>query len=254
MQPNERFTLVGKTRSGKSTLAAVMMMMLVTEAMIRISGWRVWVFDTKGDPRDLARLRKMGFVEGDPATGQPLRKPRRFSNEPEPGRLFFRLRAHDGLTIYDQAQHLCALAMKRHRVLIVIDEYTTVIKSKVDAGPDLLDVHTRGGGLGVGLIGCTQEPTYIPRQLASQATHFGLLDLSHPPDIKWARDFCPAYDRPQNIAKAAGRDPTRETHGFFMTWLDGDGEWRYYPDLRAWRSLVVEGTTNGTGPHRTQGR
>jgi DNA helicase HerA-like ATPase len=239
LSPADRFTLIGKTGSGKTTFTAVLVLTILPDELIA-QQWRAWVIDTKGDPKDIARLRRLGYVEGDPATGLPKQR-RSFwqGDDREPGRLYFRLRPRPDLGIIEQAQHLFRLAMTRRRVLLVLDEYTQVIIGPRTAGRDLDDVETRGRGLGVGLVGNTQEPKYIPRKLISQASHLFVFDLSYPADIDYMREFIPDYDRP----------PRHERHAFYSLWLDGDGIPRYYPSLRAWRSRVVEETAHG-GSHR----
>lgn len=238
LSPADRYTLIGKTGSGKTTFTSVLVLTILPDELIA-QQWRAWVLDTKGDPKDIARLRRLGYVEGDPATGLPRQQRRLWSSGPEPGRLYFRLRDRPDLSIVDQAAHLFRLAMTRRRVLVVIDEYTQVIVGPRTAGRNLDDIETRGRGLGVGLIGNTQEPKYVPRKLISQATHLVVFDLSFPADIDYMREFIPDYDRP----------PRHERHAFWHLWLDGDGIPRYYPSLRAWRSRVVEETTNGSS-HR----
>jgi len=150
-----------------------------------------------------------------------------------PGRLYFRLRDVGGATIVQQAQHLFKLAMARRRVLLLIDEYTQVVEGQRTCGRPLDDVFTRGGGLGVGVIGNTQEPVLCPRKLLSQATHLYVFDLSFPADIAKMQEYIPDYSRP----------PREERHALWHVWLDGDAIPRYYPSLRAWRSQVVEGAT-----------
>jgi hypothetical protein len=230
--PNERFAVVGKSRSGKTTFGSVLSFTLVPDELI-VAHWQVWVIDSKGDPKDIARLRKLGFVEGDVTTGLPKRQPRFFASGPPPGRLYFRLRDVGGATVVQQAQHLFRLAMARRRVLVNIDEYTQVIEGQRTCGRALDDLFTRGGGLGVGVIGNTQEPVLIPRKLLSQATHLLAFDLSFAPDIEYIQRMIPDYTRPS-------RD---ERHALWWLWLDGDAIPRYYPSLRAWRSQVVEGAT-----------
>jgi energy-coupling factor transporter ATP-binding protein EcfA2 len=245
LSPADRFALVGKTGSGKTTFTSVLALTIVPDPLVA-ADWRCWVLDTKGDPKDIARLRRLGYVEGDPATGLPRQRRAFWASGPEPGRLYFRLRERPDLSIIEQAQHLFRLAMTRRRVLVVIDEYTQIIEGPRTAGRPLDDIFTRGRGLGVGIIGNTQEPVDIPRKLLSQATHLFLFDLSYARDIDYIRAMVPVYERP----------PRHERHAFWHLWIDGDAIPRYYPSLRAWRSRVVEGSTNvsSDGPHRPTGR
>lgn len=233
LAPNERFAVVGKSRSGKTTFTSVLAHTIVSDDLIE-HDWQVWWIDTKGDPRDIARLQKLGFQQGDPATGEPSRRPAFYERRQKVGRLYFRVRdLGEDATIVNQVQHICRLAMRRRRVLLVLDEYTQVVVGPRTCGRPLDDLFTRGGGLGVGVIGGTQEPVNIPRKLLSQATHLLVFDLSFPSDQEYMRQFITGYDRP----------PRHEAHAFWHVWLDGDAIPRYYPSLGAWRSRVVEGAT-----------
>jgi energy-coupling factor transporter ATP-binding protein EcfA2 len=230
LSPADRYALIGKTGSGKTTFACVLATTVVPPEL-QAHDWEVWWLDSKGDPKDIARLQKLGYVEGDCATGR-VKNQGMFRRERH-GLLYFRIRERGDLSIVEQAQHLIRLAMKRRRVLVVVDEYTQIILGARSAGRALDDLFTRGRGLGIGVIGCTQEPVDIPRKLLSQAAHLCAFDLSYPRDIDYMKQYIKAYTRP----------PRSERHAFWHLWLDGDAIPRYYPSLRAWRSRVlVEGT------------
>ena len=220
LRPNERYAFVGKTRSGKTALA---MVLAGTFARTLPPPWEVWWVDTKGDPSDIAALRRWGFRNG------VSKKDR----SPEAGglknALYFRIESHtktgDELNVPDQAQAIFAQAYSRKHVLVVVDEYVQVVYSKVTAGSALMDIFQRGGGRQVGLIGLTQEPVYVPRQLISQATHVCLLSLTYQADIKYVKNLCPVYVPPNKVG-----DP----YGFWWSWVDGHGEWDYYKDQSVW--------------------
>lgn len=228
LSPADRYANVGKTGSGKTVFTTVLATMIVTPEMVD-HDWQVWWLDTKGDPKDVARLVKLGYVDGDVSTG--LARNRSMFRRERHGHILFRIRRRGELTIVDQAQHLMRLAHTRRRVLVVVDEYTQVIVGPRTAGDALDDIEVTGRGLGVGLLGNTQEPVNVPRRLLSQATHLQIFDLSYPLDIDYMRKFVADYDRP----------PRSERHAFWSVWLDGDATPRYYPSLRAWRSQVTEG-------------
>lgn len=220
LKPNERYAFVGKTRSGKTALA---MVLAGTFARTLDAPWQVWWFDTKNDPDDLKALRKWGFRNA--ADDDDLR--------PETGGLanafYFRIvdKSDTGETLptVDQVQALCRAAYNRGHVVIVIDEYVQACPSSRSAGISLLNCFQRGGGKNVGVIGLTQEPVYVPRQLISQATHICLLSLSFENDIKYVRNLCPIYVSPLDYG---------EPYGFYWKWVDGQKEWDYYSNQRTW--------------------
>jgi hypothetical protein len=220
LKANERYALVGKTRSGKTVLA---MVLAGTFARTLPPPWEVWWIDTKNDPKDLASLRSWGFRN---AASTKDRKPESggLSNA-----LYWRVTAHDDkgndIDTVEQVQAILAEAYKRGHILIVIDEYVQAVPSARSAGKALLDVFQRGGGKNVGIIGLTQEPVYVPRQLISQATHLCLLSLTYENDIKYVRNLCPVYESPIKVG-----DP----YGFYWSWVDGSGQWDYYPNQKVW--------------------
>jgi len=224
LRPNERYAFVGKTRSGKTALA---MLLAGTWARSLPPPWEVWWIDTKGDPDDIRQLRKWGFRN---AVSKKDRAPESGGLK---NALYFKIESKDAggieTNVADQAQAVFRLAYQRTHVIVVIDEYVQVVYSRVNAGADLLDIFQRGGGRKVGLIGLTQEPVYVPRQLISQATHVCLLSLTYVNDIKYVKNLNPAYQSPLKVG-----DP----HGFWWSWVDGHGEWDYFPDQKAWYETV----------------
>lgn len=225
LRPEDRYAFVGKTGSGKTALAAVL---AATFARTLPPPWQVWWFDTKNVPEDLAMLRRWGFRNASSLDDQ----------RPETGGLqnalyFIIKEAGKTHTTVDQVQALCREAYERGNVIIVVDEYTQVVPSARSAGQSLQDVFTRGRGRKVGIIGLTQEPVYVPRQLISQATHVCLLTLSYQNDIKYVKNFCPIYVPPLSIG---------DKYGFFWSHVDGMGEWDYYPNQRKWFDKLVAAT------------
>lgn len=217
LKPNERYAMVGKTRSGKTALA---MVLAGTWARTLSEPWEVWWIDTKNDPKDLAALRAWGFRNaGAPEDRRPeaggLTNALYFIIKEEPG----------GPSTVDQVQALCRRAYLRTRVIVVIDEYVQAVPHARNAGTDLLNLFQRGGGRNVGLIGLTQEPVYVPRQLISQATHICLLSLTYERDIKYCKNICPPYVPPIKIGNP---------YGFWWSWVDGNAEWDYYENQAVW--------------------
>ncbi len=220
LKPNDRYALVGKTRSGKTALA---MVLAGTFALTLPHPWQVWWIDTKNDPKDLAALRKWGFRNAASAKDR----------EPHSGGLrnaiYFKIESQDKdgnyTDVADQAQEIFAAAYRRKHVIVVVDEYVQVVYSARSAGSALLDIFQRGGGRNVGLIGLTQEPVYVPRQLISQATHIALLSLTFENDIKYVKNICPIYIPPIKVGNP---------YGFYWSWVDGHAEWDYYENQSVW--------------------
>lgn len=225
LRPQDRYAFVGKTRSGKTALA---MVLAGTFARTLPEPWEVWWIDTKNDPNDIKALRKWGFRNAESS------KDRQPSSGGLKNALYFVLKSKDSkgnpISVVDQAQMIFNMAYTRRHVIVVIDEYVQVVHSARDAGDDLLNIFQRGGGVNVGLIGLTQEPVFVPRQLISQATHLCLLSLNYQYDIKYAKSICPVYVPPNRVG-----DP----HGFYWSWVDGSGEWDYYKNQRIWYDSVM---------------
>ena len=219
--PNQRFAIVGKTGSGKTTFATLLASILVPD---HDPDWEIWWIDTKGDPTDIARLRRFGFISreqqgrsaGEQYQGQRI------------NRVYWRLNETENDPVQDQAQRIIHLAIEQKKVLVVIDEYTQVVSNTKTPGKWLGDAFRTGRGLNVGIIGCTQEPVYVPRQLLSQASHIFLFDLFYDYDIQVAQKMFPEYVRPKDI------------HGFFTAYVDGRAPWRYYVDARQWAATIKE--------------
>lgn len=219
LSSSDRFALVGKTGSGKtfaSTLLATML--LPWPGYPRPRGqsknpWQIWFVDTKGDAKDARRLGEWGFRT---VTRVPDDWPR----------VIYKIRPldkSDELSVAKQVQQLCWTATQRGNVLVVIDEYTSCVLSSRSVGAGLKNIYARGRGLHVGSIGCTQEPVSIPRQLASQATHLFLFNVTYTYDIDWCNTLCPRYG-----------DGPPDVHGFWYRWLDGPknvSTWKYYGDI-----------------------
>lgn len=189
----------------------------------RNTEWQVWWIDTKGDPRDVARLMRFGFVSyGAWSQG-------RIANIRQINRLYFRVVENEEEDVVSQTQRIFHLALERQHVLLVADEYTQVVDSPRSPGKWLGTVFRQGGGLNVGIIGQTQEPVYVPRQLLSQAAHTFLFDVYYPADIKYVRAMHEGYVRPVDLGN---------THGFWHGSVDAGGPWRYYTDQRQYLAAL----------------
>lgn len=191
--------------------------------------WQIWWIDTKGDIADLVALRQFGFRNG--AVTKDMN-----SQGARPGALYFHIEPTDYLdtaSVISQAQIIFAAAMQRGRnermdynnVLVVIDEYVAVVPSERSAGAALKDIFQRGGGMKTGVIGCTQEPVSIPRQLISQATHLFVFNLTFDYDIKRMKSFIPEYSPPMERG---------DDYGFYHVTLEGAKNVQYYKNQYEW--------------------
>lgn len=222
---SDRLALVGKTRSGKTVATIVLVTMMLPFVYPPVSKlpFEIWWIDTKGDKKDYRRLLKWGFRE---VSRAPKGWPRKLfvvrSTNPS-----------DELSVAKQVQAIAWRASKRGNVILVIDEYVSCVMSSRSMGAGLKNVSQRGGGLHVGLIGGTQEPVGVPRQLLSQATHEFLFNVTFRRDVEWCNEECSIYG-----------DGPPDKHGFYYRWLDGDkfiSTWMYFPDILAFKARF---TTN----------
>jgi hypothetical protein len=217
LSPNDRYAFVGKTGSGKTQQAIVLASHF---AQALPYPWEVWWIDTKNEPSDIRQLRKWGFVNG--SSEKDMARPGGLRNAK-----YFMIRGsiETGYETSELAQAKIDEAYQRKHVIIVIDEYTSVVTGRTSAGYALDDVFARGRGRNVGLIGCTQEPVYIPRKLLSQASHIALFTLSYPLDIEYVKKLYRNYTPPQERG---------DKYGFYWSHVDGSGEWAYYESQAEW--------------------
>lgn len=230
LAPNDRYALVGKTGSGKTSFATVLASTLIP---VDEGDWQAWWLDTKGDPEDIVRLRDWGFIHVNSYRRDVPRKIKRHN------RIYLPIRERaGGPSIIAQSQHVIGDALRRKKVLLIIDEYTHVVANQRSPGKQLGNAFRTGRGLDVGVIGCTQEPVYVPRQLLSQPTHIFMFDLSYPHDIKFAKTIYSKYIRPGGVPNSDPLDYNEygfgHIHGFHTKHVDGSTPWRYYENQRGW--------------------
>lgn len=223
LQPNDRYAILGKTGSGKTRLGIVL---AGTWARVLAPPWEVWWIDTKNDPDDLKELRKWGFRNSASSKDQETTLLR--------NALYYIVPSKDkegnDVSTVEQVQSILSAAYDRKNVLVVVDEYVQAVPSPRSAGKALLDIFQRGRGRKVGIIGMTQEPVYVPRQLISQATHQILFSVTHDYDIQYVKKMIPLYKVPSTELK--------QKYGFYWRWVDGDGEITYYPNQKDWYDQV----------------
>lgn len=219
-QPNDRYAVIGKTGSGKTHFSMVLATLLVAVVNeTAVTPWSVWWVDSKGDPTDIHRLRSWGYQRVKWLTGLDPDGPELYR--------YFKLETRDGEeNVAPQVAEIARAAYERSKdptnprpTLLVVDEWTQAVFSRQTMGRRLLDIEQRGRGNRCGLLGQTQEPVFIPRQLISQATHQFIFSLSHVPDVEYIKNFCPAYRSPNEM----GHD-----FGFWYKHVDGNGKWQLF--------------------------
>ena len=183
--------------------------------------WEAWWIDTKNDPKDIAAVQEWGFELARNNTRSALWH-RKTGNK----KLF--VVTGDP---YNQCEQIFEKAYHQRGVLVIVDEYVQVVKSSANTGPALKDIFQRGGGLDVGIIGMTQEPVYIPRQLFSQATHQFLFSVTYPYDISYFQTLYEDYESP--ISRG-------DDKGFYHVAVDLDGKAAYYKHQRDWFEKTLE--------------
>lgn len=238
LQPNDRYAVFGKTGSGKTKFSLTLTTHVIREVnKTAKTPWQAWWIDTKNDPTDVERLRQWHYTRvKNLAHGKP-------DGDGDWSYRYFLLSPSDNVDdLVPQGQAVIRAALKHKNVLVVVDEYTQVVASTRMPGKDLKDLFTRGRGLRTGIVGQSQEPTYIPRQLASQATHLFLFDLSLPADVDWARGFCPQYRRPRQMGSE---------YGFWYCHLDGEAQWFFFNHEKDFFEQVL--TPSGDGAHPLRG-
>ena len=217
LNPTDRYALVGKSRSGKTSMGTVLVSRIIPRDPQLANGWQAWWIDTKNDKRDIDRLHRWGFEDG-----YKGKSPRRLITVPfEKGK---------PTATVEAVNEICYKALEQHGVVLVIDEYRHCVPTTRTASPGILHVHQRGAGRDVGLIGMTQEPCDIPRQLISQAAHILLFNVTYPYDIKYCKTIHPGYAPP------LGRG---HKHGFYHGWVDGDGIFDYYENQVSWANAFA---------------
>ena len=160
LRPSERMLIIGKTQSGKSTLATQL-----------AGGWsRVLVYDPKHDP-------------GAVPPGATVRYGVASALAALPGRVVYRPLPREQGRV---AEHFDLLVQ---RVLasggahgIVIHELRDVSPSS-GSGTFLSAAYRQGASQRVPMILCTQRPVWIDVSAVSEAEHFALFQLQFPSDL-----------------------------------------------------------------------
>lgn len=232
LKPNDRYAIVGKTRSGKTQFTTTLATTIVAQVNKRTEGepWMVWWIDTKGDPKDIERLRRWGYVRVKRLANNDVDGPEIYR--------YFKVEPASGEETVAPEVAIIARSAYNHkggRILVVVDEFAQCIFSSRRMGPALRDLEQRGGGKMVGFMGQTQEPVDIPRQLLSQATHLFIFQLTFQRDIEYMRKgYCPEYELPSKMGAP---------HGFWYRHIDNPKNlgWRFFRHEREFYEWITGG-------------
>ncbi len=205
---DEVVSIIGQRGTGKTTVATAIHHTLVASCPYPEIGL---ILSTKEDPNDLAMWRKAGYVEV---------KPNRLRSDSDNRLLVVRCLAQKGLTKWEVAQRVIQWCYDRCNVEILIDEFKQVCPTARTPGEALDQAFGQGRGRNIGIIGCTQEPVNIPRQLISQAQHALLMRCPFVNDEKMLQEMCRQY-----------KGDLPDAHGFWWGDLVGGAAWTYYPDF-----------------------
>lgn len=186
IKTNERVIIVGKTGSGKTTLARYITTatrrLLVIDSKGSLGKWDLEPFDDEA----LEKLRSGGAVRA-----RVLRPP------------------EDDGSFYG---HVFKAAYEAGNVVIYIDEMFAIVPPGSRAPEYMQACYTRGREFGIGVWSSTQRPASIPLIAISEAEHFFMFRLTLFEDRKRMSEFMsPAVLR-----------PIKDRHGFY--YINATGE------------------------------
>lgn len=198
LQGNSRVAVIGKTGSGKTFLS---------EYLLRNVG-RLVVFDVKGNLKN-----RFGLVD------YSAKLWRRFMRGEK-----FRVRITapigknvDLVNLYDE---YFRQIYDTGDCIVYIDEVYGVTGGANYLAPYLTALYTRGRELGVGIVACTQRPTFIPNFILTESEYFFVFRLQLESDRK----------KIENIVGSSVEIPRKDTNGFWFFDTSKDGG-KYYEKL-----------------------
>jgi hypothetical protein len=145
---------VGTSGSGKTTWAK----QLIQHLFSLWPDMRVYVLDSKGDPRDFGSWR--GIVEQD-GPPRPLR---------EPGGVQVWRPGFDDLRAYDE--WFGGIRSARKPAIVLVDEVSSISDKGGEAVPEYQKLMKQGRGLEIMPLTLSQEMAGFDRRATGQATHF----------------------------------------------------------------------------------
>jgi hypothetical protein len=215
----DRFTLAGITRCGKTTTAV----QLAIKYLTSYPGLRVHIFDPKdtGDYNILSRFAPVVHIRDGPAP-DPLRQPGVQIWHPK------------GVSWEEYERYFERLANDPEPHLTILDEIKRLQKRPGDGysfPPSLSLLYREGAGQWHAVITLVQEVAGAAREIVSQATHVLRFRLENPYDeIRVDRRFA----RAKRAGQIRGVEP-RAWHGFWHARIDALDSAREYT---SWRQFI----------------
>lgn len=197
IRSNERITVVGATGTGKSYLAQ----------RLALNAPRVIVLDPKAEligewdivPYDQDARRAL-------LNGEPVRA----TYTPEVGA--------------DDYESVCRDVYEAGNCVLYVDEVYGVIPPGTKPPPYFSAIYTRGRALGIGVVACTQRPTWVPLFIFSEAQWFIMFELLMTADRKRMAEF---------MGEEVMR-PIAHPHGFYIKSVHWRGKpARYFAQVQA---------------------
>lgn len=168
IQPNKRFTFIGKTRSGKSFLAWFFLRQFAEDKTRQI----IFI-----DPKH--ERKKFG-------DGSTLDKPKLVKKYDKNAHV----QIFQSYTWTDELEHMVDMVLKRGNAIVVLDELGGIANAaSVPTG--ITRLWTQGGGKGVGAWAMLQFPKRTPQVIKSQTELFFMFRLNSLEHRKEMLDYIP---------------------------------------------------------------
>lgn len=173
LRPDERWFLLGKTRSGKSYLARYLL-----EEWER-KGWRIVIAGSKGDWVPRGQWEKRG-----PGTVAKPRLIEAFNPKIAVG--YFKVNIPGWRD--ERFSALCLAILKARNTVFLVDDMDGVA-SATQIAPGMSQLWTTGGALNIPCLACHQRTHGLPLVIKSQAENWAVFQMTDPDDLIEASHF-----------------------------------------------------------------